>query len=230
MFSLIYNILFNTTFVIVRFVMFQLFSKYVGLSAEFLPEEAKLIHQESKGSPMVISLIGSFISESGRHSQRHRQSGRWAYYLNNLKQRRYSEKMICFFNQTLSKPILDYESYTIWKSYFIFSTTFSIYSMKNSNKKLCLGFNTFWILLNQFHEKHEFKLKKCFSGKFKKQHSYQYESLMEAVLISIENLPENLKSRYKELAVFHDDVGIPQSVYSFSFRLLGNLYISWYFF
>jgi hypothetical protein len=36
---------------------------------------------------------------------------------------------------------------------------------------------------------------------------------MEAVLISIENLPENLKSRYKELAVFHDDVGIPQSVY-----------------
>ena len=73
------------------------------------------------------------------------------------------------------------------------------------------------------------QIKKCFSGKFKKQHSYQYESLMEAVLISIENLPENLKSRYKELAVFHDDVGIPQSVYFFSFRLLGNLYISWYF-
>ena len=35
---------------------------------------------------------------------------------------------------------------------------------------------------------------------------------MEAILISIERLPDNLKSRYKELAVFHDDVGIPQKV------------------
>jgi hypothetical protein len=41
------------------------------------------------------------------------------------------------FNKTLAKPILDSDSHTIWNSCFFLSTTFSIYSMKNSNKKLC---------------------------------------------------------------------------------------------
>ena len=40
---------------------------------------------------MVISLIGSLISESGRCKKTQRQSGRWNYYLNNLKTRRYSK-------------------------------------------------------------------------------------------------------------------------------------------
>ena len=40
---------------------------------------------------MVISLIGSLISESGRCRQTQRQSGRWMYYLQNLKTRRYSK-------------------------------------------------------------------------------------------------------------------------------------------
>ncbi len=50
-----------------------------------------MIHTECKGSPMVISMIGGLISETGRHQQKQRQSGRWAYYLNNLRSRRYSE-------------------------------------------------------------------------------------------------------------------------------------------
>ena len=43
--------------------------------------EARDIHSECKGSPMVISLIGSLISESGRSQRTQRQSGRWSYYL-----------------------------------------------------------------------------------------------------------------------------------------------------
>jgi hypothetical protein len=35
--------------------------------------------------------------------------------------------------------------------------------------------------------------------------------VLAAVMTSIEHLPEDLKTRYKQLAVFHDDVGIPQS-------------------
>ena len=61
---------------------------------EFLPDEAKDIHAECKGSPMVISMIGGLISESGRHSQRQRQSGRWGYYLTSLKSRRFSKYFI----------------------------------------------------------------------------------------------------------------------------------------
>ncbi len=49
-------------------------------------------------------------------------------------------------------------------------------------------------------------------GKFRKQRSYQHESVMEAVMLSIENLKAELKDRYQELAVFLDDVGIPAKV------------------
>ena len=78
------------------FFVLQLFSSYVDIPIEFLPEEAKDIHSECKGSPMVISMIGGLISESGRHSQRQRQSGRWGYYLNSLQSRKFS--MSQFFN------------------------------------------------------------------------------------------------------------------------------------
>ena len=79
----------------IDFFVLQLFSSYVDIPIEFLPEEAKDIHSECKGSPMVISMIGGLISESGRHSQRQRQSGRWGYYLNSLQSRKFS--MFFFF-------------------------------------------------------------------------------------------------------------------------------------
>ena len=77
--------------------LLQLFSSYVDIPVEFLPDEAKDIHTECKGSPMVISMIGGLISESGRHSQRQRQSGRWGYYLTSLKSRRFSMYLLCQF-------------------------------------------------------------------------------------------------------------------------------------
>lgn len=116
----------------------QLFSSYVDIPVEYLPEEAKQIHAECKGSPMVVSMIGGLISESGKHSQRQRQSGRWIYYLHNLKARRYS--------------------------------------------------------------------------KFHKQRSYEHQSLTEAVMLSVENVEDKYKEKYKQLAVFLDDVDIPQKV------------------
>ena len=73
-----------------HYIIFQLFSSYVDIPVEFLPEEAKDIHTECQGSPMVISMIGGLISESGRHSQVQRQSGRWGYYLNSLQSRKIS--------------------------------------------------------------------------------------------------------------------------------------------
>ena len=92
----------------------QLFSSFVDVPVQFLPEEARMIHTECKGSPMVISMIGGLISETGRHQQKQRQSGRWAYYLNNLRSRRYSEShssvpynssyfSTCFFLQVSSR-------------------------------------------------------------------------------------------------------------------------------
>ena len=50
------------------------------------------------------------------------------------------------------------------------------------------------------------------TGKFRKQVSYQRESLIEAIMISVDNLEDNLKQRYKELAVFLDDNSVPKKV------------------
>ena len=69
----------------------ELFSSYLRVPEEYLPREALDIHAECKGSPMVISLIASLISESGRSQRTQRQSGRWSYYLQSLKSRRYSK-------------------------------------------------------------------------------------------------------------------------------------------
>lgn len=72
-----------------------LFSSYVSIPKEFLPDEALEIHKECKGSPMVISLIGSLISETGnKHSTKQRESGRWSHYLFNLKSRHMSKFQI----------------------------------------------------------------------------------------------------------------------------------------
>ena len=39
----------------------ELFSSFVNVPVGFLPEEARAIHAECKGSPMVISMIGSLV-------------------------------------------------------------------------------------------------------------------------------------------------------------------------
>ena len=49
-------------------------------------------------------------------------------------------------------------------------------------------------------------------GKFRKQSSQQRSSLLEAIMISVDNLDENLKKRYKQLAVFLDDSSVPKKV------------------
>ena len=51
-----------------------------------------------------------------------------------------------------------------------------------------------------------------FLGKFRKTSAYKYNSLLEAVSLSIENLDDFRKKLYKQLAVFLDDVGIPPKV------------------
>ena len=58
-----------------------------------------------------------------------------------------------------------------------------------------------------------FELFFLFAGKFKKQRSYEHNSLFEAVMLSIENLNDYHKKLYKQLAVFLDDVGIPPKVF-----------------
>ena len=50
------------------------------------------------------------------------------------------------------------------------------------------------------------------SGKFRKQSSQQRSSLIEAIMISVDNLDETLKHRYKSLAVFLDDNSVPKKV------------------
>ena len=113
----------------------QLFSSYLKIPSDYLPTEARAIHEECKGSPMVISMIGSLISESGRCQKTQRQSGRWHYYLQNLKTRRYS--------------------------------------------------------------------------KLKRHISYEHESVMGAVQMSVDNLEAADKEKYEKLAVFLDDDPIP---------------------
>merc|ERR1711981_1334098 len=49
-------------------------------------------------------------------------------------------------------------------------------------------------------------------SKFRKQSSQQRSSLIEAIMISVDNLDENLKQRYKSLAVFLDDNSVPKKV------------------
>ena len=124
----------------------KLFSSFVDIEPDYLPEEARLIHEECKGSPMVIAMFGGMIGEGlikrGRSGTQYSvQRGRdfqqrWNYYLESLRSRRYS--------------------------------------------------------------------------KFRKQASYKRESLVDAIMISVDNLDENLKQRYKELAVFLDDNSLPK--------------------
>ena len=49
-------------------------------------------------------------------------------------------------------------------------------------------------------------------GKFRKQSSQQRSSLIEAIMVSVDNLSETLQQRYKGLAVFLDDKSVPKKV------------------
>ena len=53
-----------------------------------------------------------------------------------------------------------------------------------------------------------------FKGKFRKAQTYQHNSVMDAVMLSVENLEPGLKAKYKQLAIFLDDVVIPTKVSS----------------
>ena len=81
--------------------------------------------------------------------------------------------------------------------------------MANFNSK-----NAAYFKHNRYHARTQEILKNLlyFSGKIKKQRSYQHDSLTEAIMLSIDNLEPKLKERYQQLAVFLDDVGIPTKV------------------
>ena len=51
-----------------------------------------------------------------------------------------------------------------------------------------------------------------FKGKFRKAQTYQHNSVMDAVMLSVENLEPGLKAKYRQLAIFLDDVVIPTKV------------------
>ncbi|XP_072002429.1 apoptotic protease-activating factor 1 isoform X2 [Engystomops pustulosus] len=58
----------------------EILSLYVDQKVEELPKEAHHIIQESKGSPLVVSLIGSLLREF---------PSRWAFYLKQLKNKQF---------------------------------------------------------------------------------------------------------------------------------------------
>ncbi|XP_041472197.1 apoptotic protease-activating factor 1-like [Lytechinus variegatus] len=94
-----------------------------------LPPEAKEIYEASKGSPLVISIIGALLAD---------HPNRWKYYLDKLTRKRY--------------------------------------------------------------------------GSLKKVTAYEYGSVGEAMGMSLEQLPEELRDVYKSFAIFAEDVPIPASV------------------
>lgn len=61
---------------------YSVFSLALKTEPTSLPPEARQIHQECRGSPMVISLIASLLSE-----HQFSDPGRWAYYLQALSKR-----------------------------------------------------------------------------------------------------------------------------------------------
>ncbi|XP_044136567.1 apoptotic protease-activating factor 1 [Bufo gargarizans] len=58
----------------------EILSLYVDTKVEKLPEEAHNIIQESKGSPLVVSLIGALLREF---------PSRWAFYLKQLQRKQF---------------------------------------------------------------------------------------------------------------------------------------------
>lgn len=68
----------------------SLFSRALNISKTELPLQARQIHCECKGSPMVISLLASLMQEHQLSDE-----GRWKYYLDSLAKRKYSKVGRC---------------------------------------------------------------------------------------------------------------------------------------
>uniref|UniRef100_A0A3Q0R0Z4 Apoptotic protease-activating factor 1 n=1 Tax=Amphilophus citrinellus TaxID=61819 RepID=A0A3Q0R0Z4_AMPCI len=58
----------------------EILALYTGMKLEALPEEARSIATECKGSPLVVSLIGALLRE---------KPNRWRYYLCQLQQKQF---------------------------------------------------------------------------------------------------------------------------------------------
>jgi hypothetical protein len=60
-----------------------LFAKVLDISVDRLPLEAKRIHEECKGMPLLIAMFAAQF-ENFKHDMKH-HNGRWEYYLNCLR-------------------------------------------------------------------------------------------------------------------------------------------------
>ncbi|KAM6895528.1 apoptotic protease-activating factor 1 [Xenentodon cancila] len=58
----------------------EILSLYTDIRLQGLPEEARIIVRECKGSPLVVSLIGALLKE---------KPNRWRYYLSQLQQKQF---------------------------------------------------------------------------------------------------------------------------------------------
>lgn len=50
------------------------------------------------------------------------------------------------------------------------------------------------------------------ADRLKKRQSYQHESVMDTIMVSIDNLEESQKQRFKSLVVFIDNNSLPKDV------------------
>jgi len=102
---------------------------YLGIDQDELPEQANQIYAESKGSPMVLSLLAPLLVQRG--NQRQQQVidiGRWDHYLGKLRDRRYSQlKRNSSYNyETINEAIaisfgdLDAETRALLNDFVIF--------------------------------------------------------------------------------------------------------------
>ena len=107
----------------------QTLAMWTEKTVETLPSQAHAIYKASKGSPLVISLVGSLLKD---HPQR------WESYLKKLQEKKYS--------------------------------------------------------------------------RLRKASSYEYESVDEAMGISLEQLAKDSKDLYSDFAIFDEDVKVPAKV------------------
>ena len=60
-----------------------LFAKVLDVTIDTLPVEAKHIHEECKGMPLLIAMFAAQF-ENFKHDMKY-HDGRWKYYLNCLR-------------------------------------------------------------------------------------------------------------------------------------------------
>ncbi|XP_046873677.1 apoptotic protease-activating factor 1 isoform X1 [Hypomesus transpacificus] len=114
----------------------EILSLYVNNKVQRLPEQARSIVRECKGSPLVVSLIGALLREF---------PDRWVYYLRQLQQKQFK--------------------------------------------------------------------------RIRKSSSYDYDALDQAMAASIQVLPEEHSTLYKDLTVLEKDVKVPAKVLSIMWGL-----------